>query len=205
LARARKGRRGTWLGVRLDWFGVRVALGAVATAVLLLGLRGSHGPGLLARGAPPWPAPAPAGVAAGVHAAGLPLLAAPGEVVRFAVHLDVIVDGKPVTVPSGIGVDARARRTSPVYTSDDSGIVHVASDSDQSVFTLGQFFGEWQVPLSRGRLGGLRASTVSVFLDGSPVAGPPGSVLLTPHLQIAVTYRPGPARVPASYAFPPGT
>jgi len=153
LARARKGRQGTWLGARLDWFGARVALGAVATAV----------------------------------------------------HLDVIVDGKPVTVPSGIGVDARARRTSPVYTSDDSGIVHVAADSDQGVFTLGQFFGEWQVPLSRGHLGGLRASTVSVFLDGSPVAGPPGSVLLTPHLQIAVTCRPGPARVPASYAFPAGT
>ena len=120
-------------------------------------------------------------------------------------HLDVIVDGKPVTVPSGIGVDARARRTSPVYTSDDSGIVHVAADSDQGVFTLGQFFGEWQVPLSRGHLGGLRASTVSVFLDGSPVAGPPGSVLLTPHLQIAVAYRPGSARVPATYAFPAGT
>jgi hypothetical protein len=152
LARALKGRRGTWVGVRLDWFGVRVALGAVATAVLLLGLRGSHGSGLLARGAPPWPAPAPS-----------------------------------------------------VYTSDDSGIVHVASDSDQSVFTLGQFFGEWQVALSRGRLGGLRASTVSVFLDGSPVAGPPGSVLLTPHLQIAVTDRPGGARVPATYAFPAGT
>jgi len=146
-----------------------------------------------------------AAVAAGVRAAGLPLLAAPGEVVRFAVHLDVIVDGKPVTVPPGIGVDARARRTSPVYTSDDSGIVHVASDSDLSVFTLGQFFGEWQVPLSRRRLGGLRASTVSVFLDGSPVAGPLGSVLLTPHLQIAVTYRAGPARVPATYAFPAGT
>ena len=45
---------------------------------------------------------------------------------------------------------------------------------------------------------------LSVSLDGSPVAGPPGSVLLTPHLQIAVTCRPGPARVPASYAFPAG-
>ena len=203
MARARKGRRSTWLGVRLDWFGVRVALGAVATAVLLVGLGGSHTPGVPARGAPPWPAPP--SVPAGVRTAGLPLLAAPGGVVRFAVHLDVIVDGKPVTVPSGIGVDARARRTSPLYTSDDSGIVHVASDSDQSVFTLGQFFGEWQVPLSRGRLGGLRASPVSVFLNGSPVAGPPGSVLLTPHLQIAVIYRPGPAGVPATYAFPAGT
>ena len=40
LGRARKGRPGIRLGVRLNWFGVRVALGAVATAVLLVGLRG---------------------------------------------------------------------------------------------------------------------------------------------------------------------
>jgi hypothetical protein len=73
------------------------------------------------------------------------------------------------------------------------------------VFTLGQFFDEWQVRLSRGRLGGLRAAPVTVFLDGSRAAGAPGSVLLTPHLQIAVTYRPGLAPVPATYSFPAGT
>ena len=50
-----------------------------------------------------------------------------------------------------------------------------------------------------------RTSPVTVFLNGSPVAGPPGSVLLTPHLQIVVTCPPGPAPVPASYAFPAGT
>jgi hypothetical protein len=205
LGRAPRLRRGVKRGVRLDWFGVRVALGAVATALLLLGLRGSHGSGLEARGAPPWPAPAPVAVAGGVRAAGLPLLFTPGEVVRFAVHVDVIVDGQPVIVPSGIGVDAPARRVAPLYTSDTSGIVHVTSNSEQDVFTLGQFFDEWQVPLTRGRLGGLRAAPVTVYLDGSRVAGPPGSVLLTPDLQIAVTYRPGSARVPAAYPFPAGT
>jgi hypothetical protein len=183
-----------------------VLVSGAATALIVLGLRGSHGPGPELRGAPPWPAPP--SPEAGVLAAGLPLLAAPGEVVRFAVHLDVIVDGKPVTVPSGVGVDVPARLTSPLYTSDTSGIVHVTSNSDQSVFTLGQFFAEWQVPLTSEHLGGLRASRsapVAVYLDGSPVAGPPGSVLLTPHLQIAVTYRPGRAPVPAAYAFPAGT
>jgi hypothetical protein len=198
--------RGIRRGLRLDWFRVRVLLSAAATALLVLGLRGAHGPGPEIRGAPPWPAPA--SVAAGVRAAGLPLLAAPGEVVRFAVHLNVIVDGQPVTVPSGIGVDAPARRTSPLYTADTSGIVHVTANSDQSVFTLGQFFAEWQVPLSRSRLGGLRAAPsapVAVYLDGSAVAGAPGSVLLTPHLQIAVTYRPGRAPVPSDFAFPAGT
>ncbi len=199
LGRGPRHRRRAWL----DWFGVRVALGAAATALLLLGLRGSHGPGFQARGTPPWPAPA--SVAAGARAAGLPLLFAPGEVVRFAVHLDVIVDGQPVIVPSGIGVDAPTRRVAPLYTADTSGIVHVTSNSDQDMFTLGQFFDEWQVPLTRERIGGLRAAPVTVYLDGSRVAGPPGSVLLTPHLQIAVTYRPGRAAVPSAYAFPAGT
>jgi hypothetical protein len=32
---------------------------------------------------------------------------AAGQVVRYAVHLEVIVGGQPVTVPPGIGVDER--------------------------------------------------------------------------------------------------
>ncbi len=190
-------------------FGARVAYSAVATVLLLLAIRGLAGPAPLeARGVPPWPAPTAARVPAGVRAAGLSLLAAPGDVVRFAVHLDVIVDGRPVTVPAGIGVDARRRLGAGLYTSDTSGIIHVDSDDDDSVFTLGQFFDEWQVALNPGYLGGLRASPedpVAVYLNGSRVAGQPGSVMLTPHLAIAVTYRPGSAAIPASYAFPAGT
>ena len=186
-----------------------MAISAVATVLLVLVMLGSRDQTRLeTRGAPPWPAPGSAQVAAGVHAAGLSLLAAPGEVVRYAVHLDVIVDGRRVTVPAGIGIDSRGRLIAALYTSDTSGIIHVESDSDPSVFTLGQFFDEWQVALTPKRLGGLRATRdhpVAVYLNGSQVVGNPGSVMLTPHQEIAVTYRPGPVPVPASYAFPPGT
>jgi len=189
-------------------FGVRVAFCAVATVLLVLAFRGSGGPVMQARGAPPWPAPA--SVPVGVRAAGLPLSASPGAVVRFAVHLDVIVDGRRVTVPPGIGVDRRDRQVAALYTSDGSGIIHVDSASDQSVFTLGQFFDVWQVALGPRRLGGLQATRhdpVTVYLNGSRVTGPPGSVMLTPHQEIAVTCRPGSGfrtAVPAGYAFPPG-
>ena len=57
-------------------------------------------------------------------------------------------------------------------------------------------------------LGGLRTSRsdpVVVYFNGSRVTGQPGSVMLTPHLVIAVTYRPGAVAVPASYPFPAGT
>jgi hypothetical protein len=80
--------------------------------------------------------------------------------------------------------------------------------ADDSVFTLGQFFDEWQVALNPRYLGGLRASRddpVGVYLNGSRVAGQPGSVMLTPHLAIVVSYRPGSVAIPARYAFPAGT
>jgi hypothetical protein len=188
-------------------FGVQVAFCAVATVLLVLAFGGSHGPVAEARGAPPWPAPV--SVSVGAHAAGLALSASPGHVVRFAVHLDVIADGKRVSVPSGIG--SGGRLVTALYTSDGSGIIHVDSDDDQSVFTLGQFFAEWQVALSPRRLGGLGASRhdpVTVYLDGSRVTGPLGSMMLTPHQELAVTCRPGSgflAAVPVSYAFPAGT
>jgi hypothetical protein len=101
-------------------FGVRVAFCAVATVLLVLAFRGSGGPVIQARAAPPWPAPA--SVPVGVRAAGLAPPASPGDVVRFAVHLDVIVDGRRVTVPPGIGVDRRDRQVAALHTSDSSGI-----------------------------------------------------------------------------------
>jgi hypothetical protein len=83
----------------------------------------------------------------------------------------------------------------------------VTSDSQQARYTLGQFFAEWQVALAAGRLGGLRVwrhDPVEVYLDGSRVAGDPASLVLAPHQEIVVAYRPGPASIPASYAFPGG-
>jgi hypothetical protein len=187
-------------------FGVRLAVSATATILLVVAIIGAgHPAGAQARGGPPWPAPAQ--VAAGVRAAGLSLLPVPGQVIRYAVHLDVIVDGQRVTVPAGIGIDYRAHQIADLYSDDTSGIIHVTSDSQQARYTLGQFFAEWQVALAAGRLGGLRVwrhDPVEVYLDGSRVAGDPASLVLAPHQEIVVAYRPGPASIPASYAFPGG-
>ena len=85
---------------------------------------------------------------------------------------------------------------------------YVDSGDDQGVYTLGQFFDVWQVALGPRRLGGVQATRhdpVTVYLNGSRVTGPPGSVMLTPHQEIAVTCRPGRTAVPVGYAFPAGT
>ena len=90
-------------------------------------------------------------------------------------HLDVFVDGEPVVVPSGIGINIddpevrrfdepgdsvgyggieRCRRPciSPLHTHDETGIIHTESKSPEPN-TLGQFFTEWGVRLSASCVG----------------------------------------------------
>jgi hypothetical protein len=184
-------------------FAAHVAISAVATLLLLIAITGAQRSlSPLTRGAPPWPAPPTAKTATGVRLAGLALAPAPGIVTRYALHLDVLADGDRVRVPAGVGIDWRDHKIAPLYTADGSGIVHVASDAAAPVFTLGQFFAEWQVALGADRLGGLHGSPVSVFVDGQQAGGDPAAVVLAPHQEIAVSYGNGGAE--RRYAFPPG-
>jgi hypothetical protein len=174
-------------------FGGSVVISLVATGLLLVAITGAQRPVRLQNsGAPPWPAPRSAGT--GVRLAGLSLGAAPGIVTRYAVHLDVLSDGKPVPVPAGVGIDRAAHQIAPLYTDDGSGVIHVASDSGASRFTLGDFFDEWQVPLTNA----------TAFVNGSLQGGDPRSVVLTPHQEIAVSFGSPGTGIPGKYAFPPG-
>jgi hypothetical protein len=126
--------------------------------------------------------------------AGLALDPTPGVVTRYAVHLDVLMDGKAVQVPAGIGIDQKSRQIAPLYTDDGTGVIHVASDSQAPSFTLGEFFDEWQVPLTNA----------TAFVNGSPQSGDPGAVVLAPHQEIAVAFGSPAAGIPRRYTFPGG-
>jgi hypothetical protein len=99
-------------------------------------------------------------------------------------HLDVFVDGKPIVVPAGIGInidDPEVRRfdepdgsvayggitlcttpcISPLHTHDSTGIIHTESASPEPN-TLGQFFTEWGVDLGD--------SCVGEFCSPEPIA-----------------------------------
>jgi hypothetical protein len=137
---------------------------------------------------PPWAAPADASAA--VAAAGLPMLGAEGTALHIHAHLDVIVNGKPVTVPPEIGIDQAANKISPLHTHDTTGVIHVESPT-QAQFSLGQFFSEWQVALTAGQLDGLHAdgtNLLKVYVNGKPATGDPGAVVLHAHDEIAVVY-----------------
>jgi hypothetical protein len=155
---------------------------------------------------PPWPAPADATAAA--RNAGLPMLSNEGNVEHIHVHVDVLNDGQPVTVPANIGIDTARRAISPLHTHDDSGVVHIESPVKRE-FSLGEFFSEWGVGLSADHIGGLRATDgrpLRAYVNGQPRAGDPAAIIFNQHDEIALLYgtpKPGES-IPAAYDFPPG-
>lgn len=156
--------------------------------------------------APPWPVPADTIV--GAKAAGLIVNNMEGMVQHFHAHLDIIVNGKPVTVPANLGISAPEQAISELHTHDTSGVLHVESASSKQRFILGQAFTEWRVKLTKTSLGGLVAdgkNTLTTYVDGKKWTGDPAAIELKPHREIALVYGPADQKVdvPSSYAFQP--
>jgi hypothetical protein len=143
-------------------------------------------------------------------------------------HLDVLVDGKKVVVPAGIGIDIEASAgiqssispdgtsndyqvttcdapcLSPLHTHDTSGILHTESrNPDESPYTLGQFFTEWGVRLDDSCVGEFCTPNTSivVYLDGKKHDGNPAEIQLKSHLEIAIVIGKPPAVIPDHWEF----
>src|SRR4030081_2107816 len=161
-----------------------------------------------ASGGLPWDAAADP--LAATAAAGL--VPEPHETLAHHVHahLDVFVNGKPVVVPAGIGIDTTDPGVkkgqspdgspswggirecskpciSPLHTHDDTGVIHTESASAVPNH-LGQFFAEWGVKLGPGCVGGYcrPAASVLIFVDGNRFDGDPATIELTDHKEIAI-------------------
>lgn len=138
-------------------------------------------------------------------------------------HLDVFVNGKPVEVPGGIGIDienpdvktlSAADGTpayggieqcskpciSPLHTHEHDGVLHTESRSDLPN-TLGQFFDEWDVALDESCVGGYckDAANVEVYVDGELYEGNPATIPLTDGKEIAIVIGTRPASIPDSF------
>jgi hypothetical protein len=145
-----------------------------------------------------------------VKAAGLPT----GEEmlkVHYHAHLDVIVNGKKVSVPPYVGMVANAHKITglaPLHTHADDGIIHI-ENSVPAKFVLGQFFIEWGVRFTPTCLGPYctgGGNELAVFLNGKRYAADPTQLVLASHQEIAVEF--GPAGKlpppPSSFKFPTG-
>ncbi|HEY9722064.1 MAG TPA: hypothetical protein V6D47_08620 [Oscillatoriaceae cyanobacterium] len=142
---------------------------------------------------PPWPAPTD--VSARVKAAKLDELKSEGSFEHIHQHLDVYYNGQPVTVPAFVGIDPNGAFISPLHTHTPDGILHIESPTSAQI-TLGQFFTEWNVPLTGA----------TAYVAGKQVADP-ASVVLVDHQEIAVVYGTPPAKIPSAYygVWPDGT
>jgi len=150
----------------------------------------------------------PKNISTAVGKAGLPMFGAEQLAVHYHSHLDVIVDGQPITVPANIGIDQTAQKISPLHVHDERGVIHIESSSN-GTFTLGQFFDEWGVVLSSTQLGentNQGDKTVRAYVNGTLVTDDPRNIVLRPHEEIAMIYgSPNvPAQVPSTFQFSQG-
>lgn len=209
--RERMRRIGLYAGI------VVVVVGVITGIAIYLSNRGSgtnaatkalpHPPAATGTALPPWPAPADP--TAGIARAGLRANQAEGTAEHFHSHLDIIVNGKPATVPAELGINTTTGVLSELHTHDPTGVLHIEAPDTKHRYALGQLFTEWGVRLDRTHLGGLTATggkTLTAYVNGHRVTGDPASIELTPHREIALVY--GPAgqhvQVPSRYAFPAG-
>lgn len=141
-------------------------------------------------------------------AIGLPALSEEGSALHIHQHLDIFIDGKPVSVPAGIGINEKSGFISPVHTHDPDAIIHVESPIIRT-FTLGQFFDIWGVRFADQCLGGYcndGTKTLKVYVNGNLISGDPRQIKLEERQEIVVTYgtdKDLSSPIPSSFIFPP--
>jgi hypothetical protein len=207
------------------WMKLTVAALAALALGGCAGAPSSSPPRTTSTGAAATPAPAPppggpsattwgldpAGAAGRIQGAGLQVLTAEGTAEHFHAHLDVVVHGKPVTVPEGIGVtlgpDGKPNGISSLHTHDTSGIIHIEAPAAGQRYTLGQLLQEWGMLGGTGCIGpdcSSEADKWTVYVNGKIKTWDVTGVALGAHDQIALVYGKEVAFIDPNYSFPAG-
>jgi hypothetical protein len=121
----------------------------------------------------------------------------PSEQVVYHIHahLQVYVGGQPRTLPAAIGMVGPVSEQTPygpfygaqqcyyfLHTHATDGIIHIESPS-QRIYTLGNFFDEWNQPLSATQVAGEKGK-VTAFVNNKPWTKSPRDIPLLPHSSI---------------------
>jgi hypothetical protein len=191
---------------------------AVAGALLVLALAGCGG----GKGSPStpvslWPAP-PNPMELAQRARLKPERA---EFLQYHVHahLDVFVNGKPVRVPSGIGIDSNNPAVqgdpnsgyglsricgkpciSPLHTHGPDGVLHTETKTVKPN-RLGQFFIEWNVRLEPNCVDGYCTpkTPIAIYIDGQKFTGDPRNIELSDGREIAIVIGTPPSSIPSVF------
>ena len=128
----------------------------------------------------------------------------PTESIDFHIHahLDVIVDGKSVTVPAGIGIKPN-ECLYWLHTHNTSGVIHIEAPQE-TTFTLGQFIQIWDntpsiSPTFEGMINGDK--NFKVFVNGFEYKDGYDKIPLNAHDEIVIVSGSVPPTLPQSYEF----
>ena len=115
-------------------------------------------------------------------------------------HLDIFVNGKHITMPQCIGIYGCYNSfvyITELHTHRTDGVIHVEAPA-KAHYTLGTFFAEWGVFLSKKCVGGY-CQGYKWYVNGKPQTGPAYALKLEPHQEIAIVIGKPPANIPSTY------
>jgi hypothetical protein len=128
-------------------------------------------------------------------------------------HLDIYVNGKHVTVPSGIGVydgqfitelhtHSAGAEFLPGPSTRPTGVIHVESPT-KTTYTLGQFMGVWGVRFTPDCVGGYckELTPWRLYVNGKLYSGDPTRVPLSEHKEFAIVIGTPPNKIPSSFGW----
>lgn len=148
-------------------------------------------------------------LAARLAAVSLSQMTMEGQVLHIHQHLNLYVNGQPVAVPSGIGINERASWLSAIHVHDNVGVIHVESPY-VTAFTLGQFFDVWGVQFTNTCIGGYCADDTKklrVYVNGALYQGDLRTFVLAAHQELTIVFGTDaqiPETISTSYTFPEG-
>jgi hypothetical protein len=117
-------------------------------------------------------------------------------------HLTLLVSGRPVTIPAGIGVNLQHDCLYWLHTHDPDGIIHMESPRNLP-YTLGMFFDIWRQHLSRSQVWKYRvpgSGSMRVYVGQALYRNDPRTIRLGQHTSITIEIGP-PFRAPHSFDF----
>lgn len=137
--------------------------------------------------------------------AGLAALSTEGTELHIHQHIDIVINGDPVTIPAEVGIGAGF--ISPLHTHDTTGILHVESPEIKD-FKLGQFFTEWGIRFDNNCIATYCSDDTHKLIaavNGNPIENPADHVLAA-HEEIYIWYglKSVNPDIPKSFDFPPG-
>jgi hypothetical protein len=117
-------------------------------------------------------------------------------------HIDILLNGKPITVPECIGIFGCYKNfvyLTELHTHATDGIIHVESETKRN-YTLGQFFAEWGVFLNKQCVGAY-CQGYKWYVNGKAMTGNPQDLVLKPHLVIVIAIGKQPNHIRSTFRW----